>query len=116
MGFVATADRERAKSFYGGVLGLPLVSDDQFASVFDSSGTLVRVVGVEKPTIAPYTVLGWQVDDIQKTVAGLAQKGVEFMRYPFLEQDANAIWTAPGGARVAWFKDPDGNLLSVSQH
>ena len=116
MGFVATTNRERAKTFYREVLGLKLVSEDPFAIVFDSNGTLIRVVGVEKIALAPYTVLGWQVEDIQNIVQGLTNKGVEFERYDFLEQDALGIWSAPGGAQVAWFKDPDGNLLSVSQH
>ena len=116
MAFVATSNRERAKVFYHDVLGLKLVSEDDFAVVFDANGTLIRMAAVEKVALAPYTVLGWQVDDSTKIVEGLTNAGVQFERYHFLEQDALGIWTAPGGAKVAWFKDPDGNVLSVSEH
>jgi catechol 2,3-dioxygenase-like lactoylglutathione lyase family enzyme len=113
--FVATKDAARARTFYEGVLRLRVVGDDQFALVLDAQGTTIRVAKVEAPVIAPYTVLGWEVGDIEGTVAGLKSRGVVFERYSFLEQNALGIWTAPGGARVAWFKDPDGNVLSVSQ-
>jgi hypothetical protein len=66
--------------------------------------------------LAPYTVLGWQVDDIAAAVRGLVAKGVKFERYFWMEQDDLGIWSAPSGAKVAWFKDRDGNLLSVGQH
>lgn len=114
--FVATSDQARAKAFYGGTLGLPLISEDGFALVFDAHGTPLRVVVVRELTPAPYTVLGWDVDDIAATVRGLAAAGVRFERYPGMEQDDLGIWSSPGGAKVAWFKDPDGNVLSVSQH
>jgi catechol 2,3-dioxygenase-like lactoylglutathione lyase family enzyme len=114
--FVATSDASRAKAFYGGVLGLPLISEDEFAVVFDAHGTMLRVAIVGDVVLAPYTVLGWDVDDIAATVRGLTDAGVQFERYPWMKQDKIGIWNAPSGAKVAWFKDPDGNVLSVSQH
>jgi catechol 2,3-dioxygenase-like lactoylglutathione lyase family enzyme len=114
--FVATSDASRAKAFYKGVLGLPLISEDEFAVVFDAHGTMLRVAIVGDVVLAPYTVLGWDVDDIAATVRGLTTAGVQFERYPWMKQDKIGIWSAPSGAKVAWFKDPDGNVLSVSQH
>jgi len=93
------------------------VKDDGFALVLDANGIIVRVAKVPPSfTRAQFTILGWQVTEIEKVVAGLQAKGVQFERYGFLEQDKLGIWTAPTGERVAWFKDPDGNVLSVSQH
>ncbi len=114
--FVATSDAARAKAFYGGVLGLRLISEDGFAVVFDANGTTLRVGIVPELVLAPYTVLGWGVDDIAAAVRGLTAAGVQFERYSFLQQDDLGIWSAPGGAKVAWFKDLDGNVLSLSQH
>jgi catechol 2,3-dioxygenase-like lactoylglutathione lyase family enzyme len=113
--FVATRDPGRAKAFYGGTLGLRLLSEDGFALVFDANGTSVRVTTVQALSPAPYTVLGWDVADINTTVTSLTAAGVIFERYEFLQQDELAVWTAPGGTRVAWFKDPDNNILSLSQ-
>jgi catechol 2,3-dioxygenase-like lactoylglutathione lyase family enzyme len=113
--FIPTKDAARARSFYE-TLGLRFISDDSFAIVMDANGTMVRVVRVEDFTPFPFTILGWQVDDIHKTVAEMTGKAVKFTRYPFLEQSADGVWTAPGGAKVAWFTDPDGNTLSISQH
>jgi catechol 2,3-dioxygenase-like lactoylglutathione lyase family enzyme len=113
--FVPTKDAEKAKAFYVGVLGLRFVKDDGFALVLDANGIMIRVAKAEF-TPAPFTILGWQVSDIEKMVAGLQAKGVHFERFGFFEQDALGIWTSPSGDRVAWFKDPDGNILSVSQH
>jgi uncharacterized glyoxalase superfamily protein PhnB len=115
MGFVATADGERAKAFYGEVLGLPVVSDDDFATVFMAAGTLVRVQKVPGHLPLPYTVLGWQVADLTSAVTGLAERGVRFERYAGMPQDELGVWTSPSGARVAWFKDPDGNVLSLTE-
>lgn len=115
--FVPTKDREKARAFYEGVLGLRFVKDDGFATVMDANGIMVRVGTVPtdfKP--APFTILGWQVADIEKMAAALQSKGVQFERFGFFKQDELGIWTAPNGDRVAWFKDPDGNVLSVSQH
>ena len=108
--FAATSDVERAKAFYGGVLGLRLVEDSPFAVVFDANGTMLRVTPVPKVTAAPYTVLGWQVSDIATKVRGLQKCGVMFERFPGMEQDELGIWKSPSGAQVAWFKDPDGNF------
>jgi catechol 2,3-dioxygenase-like lactoylglutathione lyase family enzyme len=108
-------DFEKARAFYVGVLGLGFVKEDGFALVLDANGIKVRVAKAEF-TPAPFTILGWQVPDIEKIVAGLQAKGVQFERFGFFEQDTLGIWTAPGGDKVAWFKDPDGNVLSVSQH
>ena len=113
--FVATSDAARAKAFYGGVLGLRLISEDGFAVVFDANGTTLRVGIVPELVLAPYTVLGWGVKDITAMVRGLAAAGVPFERYAWMQQDELGIWSAPGGAKVAWFQDPDGNVLSVSQ-
>ena len=117
VGFIPTSDAARARDFYEDTLGLPFVSDDAFALVFDSNGTLIRVVRAPEFTPFPFTLLGWDVPDIDAAVANLTARGVEFARYSFLDQSPNGIWTAPGNsARVAWFPDPDGNLLSLSQH
>jgi len=113
--FIPTKDAARARSFYE-TLGLRFISDDSFAIVMDANGTMVRVVRVGEFTPFPFTILGWQVNDIHKTVAEMTSKDVKFSRYSFLEQSADGVWTAPGGAKVAWFTDPDGNTLSISQH
>jgi hypothetical protein len=94
------------------------VSDDQFALVFDANGVMVRVVDVSSvPGFqpAPFTILGWSVSDIGKAVKGLQKKGVKFERYHGMQQDQLGVWSSPSGAKVAWFKDPDGNVLSVTE-
>ncbi len=113
--FVPTKDTEKARAFYEGVLGLRFVKDDGFAMVLDANGIKVRVAKAQF-TPAPFTILGWQVPEIEKMVEGLQTKGVKFERFGFFEQDQLGIWTAPSGDKVAWFKDSDGNILSVSQH
>ena len=114
--FVPIKDAAKAKKFYRDVLGLRFVDDDKFALVFDANGVMLRAARVPDFKPAQFTIVGWEVEDIEKTVKGLQKKGVTFEKYPFVE-DPNGIWTAPGGvARVAWFKDPDGNVLSVSEH
>lgn len=113
--FVATQNPASAREFYSNMLGLTLISDDSFAIVFDANGTMLRVQKVEKLDPAKHTVLGWEVADIQAKVAELAKKGVRFERYEGLPQDESAVWTTPSGARVAWFKDPDGNTLSLTE-
>jgi catechol 2,3-dioxygenase-like lactoylglutathione lyase family enzyme len=115
MAFVATEDAARAKAFYRDTLALPLISEDGFALVFDVQGIMLRVQLVEKVSVAPYTVLGWQVEDIISMALALERAGVKFARYPGLEQDEHGVWTAPGGAKVAWFHDPDGNTLSITE-
>jgi len=114
--FVPTTNPAESRTFYEGVLGLGFVSDDNFALVFDANGIMIRVVKVQQFTPAQYTVLGWQVKQIDELVRSLEAKGVRFERYGFLKQDELGIWTTPNGDKVAWFKDPDGNTLSVSEH
>lgn len=115
MAFVPTQDSNRARAFYEGVLGLRFISDDPFALVMEAAGTSLRIAKTENFVAAPFTILGWQVADIQSTMTHLKARGVVGMRYDFLAQDPLGIWQAPGGAQVAWFKDPDGNLLSVTE-
>jgi catechol 2,3-dioxygenase-like lactoylglutathione lyase family enzyme len=115
MGFVLTKDYKRAREFYEGKLGCEFVSHDQFALAMTIAGNAIRIVKVPDFTPLQSTVLGWQVPDIAAVVAWLRKQGVTFEKYPFVE-DPTGIWTAPGGDKVAWFKDPDGNVLSVSQH
>ena len=112
---VATTDPVRARAFYEETLGLRFVADEDFALVFDCAGIPLRIARVESFTPQPFTVLGWRVDDIAGAVETLGARGVMFERYPGLEQDDAGVWTSPGGARVAWFKDPDGNTLSLTQ-
>lgn len=113
--FVATVRPDDAKAFYGGVLGLRLVEDSPFALVFDAAGTMLRVQKVRELAPAPHTALGWRVADIRSEVEALAARGVTFERYPGLAQDGLGIWTSPAGGRIAWFRDPDGNVLSLTQ-
>jgi catechol 2,3-dioxygenase-like lactoylglutathione lyase family enzyme len=114
--FIPTKDRQKARAFYEGTLGLRFVKDDGCATVMDANGIMVRIAEVPNFSPAQFTILGWQVSDIEKVVAELQAKGIRFERFGFFEQDALGIWSAPGGDKVAWFKDPDGNMLSVSQH
>lgn len=114
--FVATANPARAKTFYQTTLGLRLLTDDQFALAFDANGTQLRIQKVETLTPHPFTSLGWTVPDIAKAVAALVERGVSFERYEYMKQDKLGVWKAPSGAKVAWFKDPDGNLLSLTEH
>lgn len=117
--FIPTRNSGRAQQFYEKTLGLDFIADDKFALVFEGNGIMIRVVdisGIPDYKPAPFTILGWNVGDIDKTVKALEKKGVKFERYPGLEQDELGVWSAPGNAKVAWFKDPDGNTLSVSQH
>jgi catechol 2,3-dioxygenase-like lactoylglutathione lyase family enzyme len=115
--FVPTKDAEKARAFYQGLLGLRFVKDDGFALVLDANGIMVRVAKVPPSfTPAPFTILGWQVTDIEKMAKELQKNGVKCERFGFFEQDELGIWTSPTGDKVAWFKDPDGNILSLSQH
>ena len=115
--FVAASDLTRARAFYEGVLGLPVEAQDEFAVMARAGGVAVRIAWAPQVVLAPYTVAGFQVDDIVAKVDALTARGVVFERFDFFgdAQDARGVWTAPGGARVAWFKDPDGNLLSLAQ-
>ena len=113
--FAATTDMPRAREFYEQTLGLSLVEHNDFACVFDANGTMLRVTAVAEMSGAPYTVLGWNVGDIDAIVDGLGARGVSFTRYDGMGQDARGVWTAPSGGRIAWFTDPDGNVLSLTQ-
>jgi catechol 2,3-dioxygenase-like lactoylglutathione lyase family enzyme len=113
--FVSTTDTGRAVHFFRDLLGLKLVSESPFALEFDCAGTILRVTPVDKVVPAPYTVLGWRVPDIAATVRSLAGAGVHLEKFAGMVQSQDGIWTAPSGAKIAWFKDPDGNVLSVSQ-
>ena len=114
--FLATTQAARAAAFYGEALGLRPVSEDGFALVFDANGVELRLQKVERFTPQRFTALGWEVSGLNAVVATLAARGVRFERFPGLEQDAQGVWSAPSGARVAWFQDPDGNLLSVAEY
>jgi catechol 2,3-dioxygenase-like lactoylglutathione lyase family enzyme len=113
--FVATTDPARARTFYRDVLGLKLVADEPFALVFAAGGTTLRVSKVQELSPAPFTVLGWNVRDITAAIGELTGRGVTFEHFEGIRQDESGICTFPGGAKVAWFKDPDRNLLSLTQ-
>lgn len=112
--FVATAQPDRARTFYSDVLGLRLVAEHAFALVYDAGGTPLRVQKVKELRTQDFTVLGWVVDDIEAEVDELVRRGVTFLRVDGLQQDGRGIWTPPGGQKVCWFKDPDGNTLSLN--
>ncbi|MGO9528566.1 MAG: VOC family protein [Verrucomicrobiia bacterium] len=113
--FVATTNPARAKKFYKDTLGLRFVSENQFAVVFDAGGTMLRVTPVEKFEPTCFTVLGWIVTDIAKEIRALKKRGVKFKRYDWMEQDELGVWTSPANAKIAWFEDPDGNVLSLTE-
>jgi predicted enzyme related to lactoylglutathione lyase len=115
--FVAASDAARARDFYENKLGLTVVLEDDWGIMFDSNGTSIRMQkGVKNFTPQEFTVLGWHVDDIEAAKADLESRGVEFEQYPWMPPESNGIMEFPGGARVAWFKDPDGNVLSLDQY
>jgi catechol 2,3-dioxygenase-like lactoylglutathione lyase family enzyme len=114
--FLASSDLPRARVFFEGLLGLEVVSLDGFALLLRGANGLIRVTQVEKVANAPYTVLGWDVRDVRSTAVALHERGLAFTRYPGMEQDELGIWTAPSGSQIAWFRDPDGNVLSIAQH
>lgn len=114
--FVPIRDADRTRAFYRDTLGLRLVSEDRFALVFAIDGTHLRATLVGEFQPQKFTVLGWQVADAAAAARRLSAAGVRFERYPGMEQDELGLWSAPGGARVAWFRDPDGNVLSITQH
>ena len=113
--FVPTTDPQKAKHFYKDLLGLKLLSEDKYALEFDANGTLLRVTTVRELKPHSFTVLGWKVTDISSVIKDLNKKGIFFERYDFLQQDDLGIWEAPGGTKVAWFKDADGNILSLDE-
>jgi catechol 2,3-dioxygenase-like lactoylglutathione lyase family enzyme len=117
IGFVNIVDVPRAKTFYRDTLGLRLLSEEPpFALVFEANGIMLRLGMAKELPPAHGTVLGWQVPDISATIRELEEAGVRFERYGQLKQDELGIWTSPTGARVAWFKDPDGNILGISEY
>jgi catechol 2,3-dioxygenase-like lactoylglutathione lyase family enzyme len=113
--FVPTVKPDKAKLFYEDVLGLKLLSEDNYALEFDANGTLLRVITVQEFKPHAFTSLGWNVDDISSTIKSLNDQNIFCEQYDFLEQDDLGIWVSPGGAKVAWFKDPDGNILSLTE-
>ena len=115
--FAPTTDPAKARAFYEGVLGLRLVADQApFALEFDAHGTMLRVTTVHELKPQPFTILGWRVPDIEARIDKLVAAGVKFERYPGMnDSDLLGIWNSPGGARIAWFKDPDGNVLSFTE-
>jgi catechol 2,3-dioxygenase-like lactoylglutathione lyase family enzyme len=113
--FAATTDLPRSHAFYAGVLGLTHLETTPFANVYDAAGTTLRVTLVDRVHPASYTLLGWTVDDIAAAIEALVARGVAFERYDGVHQDPAGVWTAPSGARIAWFRDPDGNVLSLTQ-
>lgn len=115
-GFIPTKDHEKARAFYEGKLGCEFVSLDQYALVMRLGGHVIRIVKLPKYTPLQATILGWQLEDIRSTARWLQDRGVELEKYPFVQERELGIWTAPNRDQVAWFKDPDGNVLSVSQH
>ena len=118
IGFLITTDPAKATEFYRDTLGFTFVKDDGFALVFDAHGTMLRIAKAKDHKPAVGTVLGWQVDDVHTAIRELSARGVKFEQFglPFLKQDDFGMWVAPNGDQVAWFKDPDGNVLSVSKH
>ena len=112
--FVGTTNPQKARDFYQNVIGLSFIADEPFALVFHADAVMVRIFKVEALTPAPYTVLGWNVADIDGMIRSLSARGVVFERFPNLEQETG-VWVSPNRARVAWFKDPDGNVLSLTQ-
>jgi YD repeat-containing protein len=116
--FIPTRDAAAARAFYEDTLGLTFVSDDNFALVFKigPTGTMLRIIRVEEFTPQPFGIVGWESPDMAADVAALTARGVTFLRYGYFQQDNLGIWTAPNGNQVAWFHDPDGNTLSLSNH
>jgi catechol 2,3-dioxygenase-like lactoylglutathione lyase family enzyme len=114
IGFIPVRATSGARSFYEGILGLRVVEETSFALVIDANGTMLRLTAVPELAPQPFTIAGWQVPDIAEAVRQLSESGVHFIRYDGMEQDELAIWTTPGGDRVAWFEDPDGNTLSLT--
>lgn len=116
VGFVPTSDYEKARSFYEGKLGFQFLSLDQYALVMKVGGHMVRISKIPDFTPRQGTILGWEVENIESAATWLKDRGVTLEKYPFVQDRELGIWTTPTGEKVAWFKDPDGNILSVSQH
>lgn len=115
--FIPTVKPEEAKIFYRDVLGLTFLSEDDYGMEFDAFGTLLRVIIVPKLNTQTFTVAGWNVPDIKATIQQLNSKGIycEKYNFDFMQQDELGIWQSPEGSKVAWFKDADGNVLSLTE-
>ena len=113
--FLATANAERSRAFYERVVGLKFAGDEPYALVFQIGDSMLRIQKVDRVPKLSHTLLGWDVRDIRSTVAALSKAGAVFQRYEGLDQDDIGVWRSPGGALVAWFQDPDGNTLSLTQ-
>jgi len=116
MGFIPTTNYSKAREFYEGKLGFEVVGLDQFAMVMQMGGNQIRAVQLPAFTPQQGTILGWQVEEIEAVATWLLERGIETEKYSFIQDQKLGIWNAPSGDRVAWFKDPDGNVLSISQH
>jgi catechol 2,3-dioxygenase-like lactoylglutathione lyase family enzyme len=114
--YIPTTKPKEAKAFYKDLLGLMLLSEDENALEFRASGILLRLMIVQELEPQPFAVLGWRVKDISDMTKSLVVKGISFERYEVLKQDDQGIWKSPGGSKVAWFKDPDGNILSLTEN
>ncbi len=112
--FIPTLDFAKAKAFYGETLGLKQVSENPYAMEFDANGTLLRITLVRELNPHPFTVLGWGVTNIEDEMRELAGKGVVFEKFGLPGQNDKGVWQADETTKVAWFKDPDGNLLSLA--
>jgi hypothetical protein len=113
--FAATSDPKKSRTFYETKLGLTCISSDDFATAYECKGTMLRIQHVHQLKPQPHTQLGWQTSNILKEITALISVGISFEKYDGLNQDENKIWHAPSGAHVAWFKDPDGNILSLTE-
>ncbi|MBL8018723.1 MAG: hypothetical protein JNM27_03580 [Leptospirales bacterium] len=113
--FLATTNPSRALIFYRDIIGLTFVADEPFALVFENESTMIRIQKVESLSPHPFTSLGWKVGVIRNRIKELKNLGIRFEVYDFLKQDNDGIWQTPDGSLIAWFKDPDGNLLSLTQ-
>lgn len=113
--FAPTTDLARARSFYEATLGLSVVDENAYVCVFDAHGTMLRITAVTEVVRPGYTLLGWRVTDMSEAVDSLESLGVVFARYDGMDQDTHGVWTTPNGDRIAWFSDPDGNILSLTQ-
>ena len=117
IGFIPVRDLGKARDFFGGKLGLRVVTDDGYALVLEAAGgVMIRCVLTPDAQAQPFTIFGWEVPDVPAAMAKLAGAGVEPLIYPHFNQTKAGVWTAPNGDTVAWFHDPDGNVLSVSHH
>ncbi len=114
MAFIPVSDLAAARAFYESTLGLAVREESPYALVLDAAGTMLRLTPVSELRVQPFTIAGWQVPDVGSVIDDLSALGVAFIRYEGMDQDDRGIWTTPGGDQVAWFRDPDGNTLSLT--